>query len=90
MRSHATRSFWRALERLPAHVRRQAREAYRRFEQDPYHRSLHFKLVGGGQPIYSARIGLHYRALGIMEGEEIVWFWIGSHTEYDQILRGRG
>jgi hypothetical protein len=31
------------------------------------------------------RIGLGYRALGIRTGDEVVWFWIGSHADYDQL-----
>ena len=38
------------------------------------------------RPIYSVRIGLGYRALGVREADEIVWFWIGSHADYDQLL----
>jgi hypothetical protein len=36
--------------------------------------------------IYSARIGLGYRALGQLEGSEIVWFWIGPHSDYDRLV----
>jgi hypothetical protein len=32
-------------------------------------------------------VGLHYRALGISDDGGIVWFWIGTHAEYDQLLR---
>jgi hypothetical protein len=38
------------------------------------------------QPIYSARVNLDYRVLGILDGEEIAWFWIGSHADYDKLL----
>ncbi len=37
-------------------------------------------------PIYSVRIGLDYRALGVREGDDIVWFWIGSHADYDRLV----
>jgi hypothetical protein len=33
------------------------------------------------------RIGLAYRALGVRDGDDVVWFWIGSHADYDQLLR---
>ena len=46
-----------------------------------------FKLVHTSRPIYSVRIGLAYRALGVRDGDEIIWFWIGSHTDYDRLLR---
>jgi hypothetical protein len=38
-------------------------------------------------PFYSVRVGLGYRALGLREGEHVYWFWIGSHAEYDELLR---
>ena len=60
--------------------------ACRLFQQDPTHPSLQFKRVLFDPPIDPARVGIAYRVLGTMHGEEVVWFWIGSHAEYDQIL----
>jgi hypothetical protein len=56
------------------------------FAADPTHPSLRFKQVHATRPIYSARVGLGYRALCVREGEDLVWFWIGSHAEYDRLL----
>jgi hypothetical protein len=67
-------------------VQRQARAAYKLFAADPNHPSLRFKQVHATRPIYSARVGLGYRALGVREGEDVVWFWIGSHAEYDRLI----
>lgn len=86
MISHTTESFRKALERLPQHIQRQARQAYRLFKQNPYHPSLHFKQVHPNRPIYSVRITADYRAVGIREGEIIVWFWIGSHADYEKLI----
>jgi mRNA-degrading endonuclease RelE of RelBE toxin-antitoxin system len=85
--SKTTRRFREAYRRLPEHVQRRAREAYRRFGDDPNHPSLRFKQVHATQPIYAARVGLGYRALALIEDEAVVWFWIGTHAEYDQLLR---
>ena len=71
---------------LPESVRRQAREAYLLFRQDPLHPSLRFKRVHSARPIYSARVTLDYRALGVREADTITWFWIGSHAEYDTLI----
>jgi hypothetical protein len=38
------------------------------------------------QPIYSVRVGLSYRALGLWEGDTVTWYWIGPHDEYDALL----
>jgi hypothetical protein len=85
--SRTTERFWREYERLPTEVKEHARAAYRLFQQDPHHPSLRFRRVHQVEPVYSVRIGLHYRAVGLVEGELIVWFWIGSHAEYDHQIR---
>lgn len=74
MRSRTTERFRVALERLPGLVRLRARVAYALFRQDPQHPSLRFKQVHERRPIYSVRIGLGYRALGVRDGDEIIWF----------------
>ena len=88
MNSHITDRFRRAFKNLPIEVQDQARRAYTLFERDPYHPSLRFKQVHSTRPIYSVRINVDYRALGVREGDAILWFWIGSHAEYDHIVSG--
>ncbi|MFN8450175.1 MAG: hypothetical protein U0521_16715 [Anaerolineae bacterium] len=86
MTSKRTAAFRQQLRSLPPAVRRQAYKAYRQFKQDPYHPGLQFKHIRGD--LYSVRIGLHFRALGKRSAEdEITWFWIGSHAEYDRLLK---
>ena len=87
MKSWRNTQFRKAFSALPRDVKRLARRAYRVFAKDPRHPSLCFKKVHASKPIYSVRIGLHYRALGVKAGDEIVWFWIGSHAEYDRLTR---
>ena len=84
--SRTTRAFREAFASLPNDVRRQAQRAYRLFLRDPRHPSLRFKKVDEESDVYSVRIGLGYRALGVMEGSIVVWFWIGSHAECDRLL----
>lgn len=86
MISHTTARFRKAYSQLPAQIRKQAREAYKLFQQNPRHPSLHFKQVHSTRPIYSVRASLDYRAVGIRDGETIIWFWIGSHADYDRLL----
>lgn len=86
MISHTTKGFWKLYEALPEKIQYQAKTAYRRFQQDPSHPSLQFKQVHEVKPIFSARISRDYRAIGIKDAEEIVWFWIGSHSDYDNLL----
>ncbi len=90
MKSHLSAEFRAMLRALPKDVRRQARAAYRQFKSDPYHPSLQFKPIGKGKTLYSVRIGLRYRALGVRAGEDvIIWEWIGSHADYDKLLKQR-
>ncbi|MFH0899139.1 MAG: hypothetical protein V2A73_00780 [Pseudomonadota bacterium] len=86
MKSHVNQRFREAFSRLPDHVRRHAMEAYKLFQENPGHAGLQFKRVHPTRPIYSARITMGYRALGVRDGEEIVWFWIGSHADYDRMI----
>ena len=72
--------------RMPAHVQDQAQDAYRRFQSDPYHPGLHFKQVHPSMPVHSVRVTAAYRALGVRDGDTVVWFWIGSHADYDRLV----
>lgn len=84
MKSTIDADFRRAYAKLPAEIRQLARQKYKLFVRDPNHGSLHFKQIRG--QLYSVRINLKYRALGFLEDDEITWFWIGHHTEYDKLL----
>jgi hypothetical protein len=85
--SSVTREFRRRLDQLPAAVQAQAARAYALWRANPYHPSLQFKRVSQRQPIYSVRVGLGYRAVGLREEDHLYWFWIGPHAEYDELLR---
>lgn len=86
MISHTTSSFRKAFSELPPAIQQQARQAYRLFQDNPQHPSLWFKQVHAVRPVYSVRIGLHYRVLGIRDGDVMLWFWIGSHDDYERLL----
>ena len=86
MKSRATPRFWAAYREVPPDIREAARRAYRLFVENPRHPSLQFKKVHDRDPIYSVRVTLGYRALGLLDDDEIAWFWIGTHAGYDQIL----
>ena len=87
MNSSTTEEFWQLYRTLPADVRERARAAYALFEQDSSHPGLRFKRIGSREPMYSVRIGLHYRAIGLLEDDSIFWWWIGSHADYDKVIR---
>ncbi len=86
MKSRTTIEFRKLFADLPEQVRDQTRAAYRQFKQNPSHPSLRFKKVHSELPIYSARINQNYRAVGQLDGDTAIWFWVGSHAEYDKFL----
>jgi hypothetical protein len=78
MNSFLLPEFMALYRALPDSVRQQARQSYALFQQDPHHPSLRFRQVHPTRPIFSARVGLHYRVLGLRQGNDISWFWNGS------------
>ena len=84
MRHRASPSFWASYRSLPEEVRALADQAFAHLKADPRYPSLHFKKLG---EVWSARVGLHYRALAFEVDDGYVWFWIGSHAEYDKLVK---
>jgi hypothetical protein len=80
---YASSRFSALYEALPTEVRRLADKNYQLLRNDPRHPSLHFKRIGS---LWSVRVGARYRALGSEVEGGIVWFWIGTHAEYDKIV----
>jgi mRNA-degrading endonuclease RelE of RelBE toxin-antitoxin system len=86
MKSRTTRRFRKAYQQLPEEIRRRADKSYELFEQNPNHPSLRFKKVHPSEPIYSVRVSRDFRALGVLESETMIWFWIGSHRDYEKLI----
>lgn len=87
MRSVTTSKFRACLEKLPDHIQDKARKSYRMWLENPLHPSLQFKQIHNISPIFAVRISLGYRALGILQEDTMVWFWIGSHEEYNSMIK---
>jgi hypothetical protein len=83
MKHLATPNFWDCYKKLPESVRNVADRNFALLKRDSSHPSLHFKKVGR---FWSARVGIQYRALAVESGEDLVWFWIGSHADYDRLI----
>jgi hypothetical protein len=84
LRHFADTAFWAAYEKLPRRVRQIADRNYSLLKQDPHHPSLRLKKIGR---FWSVRVGLGHRALAVEAKEGLVWFWIGSHSDYDRLVR---
>ena len=86
MRHRANPQFWKFYGQLPVAIQKLADRSFATLKSDSRHPSLHFKKVGR---LWSARIGIHYRAVAVEDGGDMIWFWIGRHDEYDSIISPR-
>lgn len=84
MKHFASPEFWSAYRRLPANVCSLADKNFVLLKSDPRHPSLHFKQIGR---YHSVRVGLRYRALAVEADDGLLWFWIGTHADYDALLK---
>jgi hypothetical protein len=84
MRHVASHGFWQAYDRLPQPVRALADSNFALLKSDPHHPSLHLKKAGR---YWSVRVGLRYRALAVEIDGGLLWFWIGSHADYDALVK---
>ena len=83
MTHHASPSFWKRYETLSRVIRELADKQFALLKANPQHPSLRFKRV---KRFHSVRVGVHYRALAVDVADGLLWFWIGSHAEYDRLV----
>ena len=84
MTHFASQEFWRLYEQLPENIRRLADKNFEILKADPRHPSLRLKKVGR---YWSARIGDSHRTLAVESPDGLIWFWIGTHADYDRLIR---
>jgi len=82
----ATARFWTSLARLPEPIQRVAHQNFKLLKKNPAHPSLHFKRIGN---LWSARVGINYRAIAVEDGADFIWVWIGPHDEYQRMIKQR-
>jgi Txe/YoeB family toxin of Txe-Axe toxin-antitoxin module len=88
--SVANKRFWRLFHELPDHAQRLAIKNYQLWKSEPTDPSLRFRrLEGGAQDRFSIRIGDHYRALAQVKNDVVTWVWIGTHADYDSMVKSR-
>ena len=75
--------FWSLYRTLPANIQALADRAFALLKADPHQPSLHFKKANR---FWSVRVSLHHRALGVEIRDGVLWFWIGTHAEYDRLV----
>ena len=86
MKSAVLPSFWTAYAVLNGSTRRATRKAYGLWAENPFHPSLHFKCINDEEDVWAVRVTLRYRAVGVLQGDTVTWFWIGSHDDYERFF----
>ena len=82
-----TDRFWKFYEKLPESVQKVSKENFQMLKVNPWHPSFHFKKVG---KLWSARAGINHRALAVKDGKDFIWVWIGTHDEYERMIKEAG
>ncbi len=83
----STDRFWALFEHLPDSVQKTAKKNFELLKTDSFHPSLHFKKTG---KFWSIRAGVNFRALAVEDGPDFIWVWIGTHDEYERIIKQQG
>lgn len=86
MKHFASPDFWYHHRRLPDAVRDLADKNFQILKENPRHSSVRLKKIG---IFWTARVGLHYRAIAKERSEGLIWIWVGHHSSYDQILKSQ-
>ncbi len=86
MKSFVTNDFIELYNKLPKSIKNLVRKSYKLWKVNHNHPSLQFKRIHKTESIWSVRIGLKWRVLGLMTDDSIYWFWIGSHSDYDKFI----
>jgi hypothetical protein len=77
-------SFWKSYYQLPISIQNLADKNFALLKENPWHPSLHLKKV---KQYWSVRISKKYRSLAIEYEKRVIWFWIGSHGDYEKLIR---
>lgn len=92
-RNVRTRRYRELFDPLPNFIKELAVERYRQFCENPQHPSLrHHKLDDAGSlrpGSYSVSINMNYRAVYVVDGDCNVWYWCGTHGDYNRFT-GQG
>jgi hypothetical protein len=83
LKHFASTEFWELYRALPQSVRNLADRNFSLLKNNPSHPSLHMKKAGR---YWSVRVGLHYRAVAVEVPSGLLWFWIGSHEDYNKLM----
>jgi len=81
------KSYWKAYKGLPKKIQRDADRKFDLWKKNPFHPSLNFKCVNTEYNIWSVRVTMDCRALAVRNDKSVIWYWIGDHNKYEQLLK---
>jgi len=81
------KSYWKSYKGLPKKIQRDADRKFDLWKKNPFHPSLNFKCVNTKYNIWSVRVTMDYRALAVRNEKSVIWYWIGDHNKYEQLLK---
>ena len=84
MTSRGTTEFWQLYRNLPPEIRLAAQETYRKFSSNPAHPGLQLERLRADPRAWSVRVSRNFRAVALRRGDDWLWFWIGSHQDFDR------
>ncbi len=82
-----TARFWKCFENLPEPVKKISKKNFDLLKINPSHPALRFKKVG---KFWSVQAGTNHRALAVEDGNDFIWVWIGTHDEYERMIKEGG
>jgi hypothetical protein len=86
MNNFTSPKYWRHYNALPPEIQKVADKNFQLFKTNPQHPSLRFERKK--PELWSVRVGSGHRALARQLDDNLIWFWIGPHDEYERLLRG--
>lgn len=91
-RNCRTRGFKELFAKFPKRAQELATAAFRQFVADPDHPSLRRHPLEDSDKgrhragSFSVSITMRYRAIYAVDGTVNVWYWIGSHNDYENFI----
>jgi hypothetical protein len=82
--NHTNADFWGMYSKLPKELKAASKEKFKLFLKDPRHPSLRFKPLKKDPDLWSVRVNISIRAVCYRKGEDLYWYWIGTHAEFDR------
>ena len=81
-------SYWASFEDLPEDVKKLAEKNYNLWRESHNTPGLRFKQIHKTQPIYSFRVGMKHRTVGIEAPDgKVAWFWVGSFNSFKATIK---